>query len=200
MELLLKNYIDMISKQFNKSELELKKINYGLKVIMLNLSKFIIIVMVAYILNLCKYALLTILLMIVMKKYCFGLHAKSNRICTAITTAMVLGTAYVSKYRLIGMRYVILIAILAFIGICKYAPADTKAHPLIGKKLRANLRRKAIVSVISAYGIAFILNKNDVTIIVVLTAFIQSIMINPLTYKLLNREWNNYEKYNEYNE
>lgn len=199
MEILVTKYMDSINKQFNKSELELKKIKFGLQVIIINIGKLAIAIMSAYILNLMNYAVLTILFMIIVKKYSFGLHAKSNKVCTIVTTVMVLGIAYISKHNLINMKYIIVLAIIAFLGICKYAPADTTAHPLIGEKLRSKLKKKAIISIISLYVVTFALNINYITTIIVLTAFIQSLLINPLTYKLLNREWNNYEKYNNNN-
>lgn len=199
MERLVTNYMDIVNRNFSKSNLEIKKIKLGIEILLINISKLIVIISCAYMMDLTKYAILSIIVFTAMRRYSFGLHASSSIVCTVVSSILFIATAAMGKYNPLTKEFTVLIGLISILGIAKYAPADTKAHPLIGEALRRKLKSKAINVTSIIYCIALILNNNEITTIVVLTAFIQSLIINPIMYKLFKKEYGNYEKYEKHN-
>lgn len=195
MERLAIAYTNMISNYFTKSELELKKIKLGIEILLINISKFIIIMTVAYNLNLASYTILGILLLGLMRLNCFGLHAKNSIVCTLVSGVSLIFISYISKYCYLKLGQIALMGLINLIIIAKYAPADTEAHPLVGEELRKKLKIKAIITIIVIYCIGLIINKDEIIRIIVLMASLQCVLIHPVTYKIFRRGWRNYEKY-----
>jgi accessory gene regulator B len=78
----------------------------------------------------------------------------------------------------------------------KYAPADTEKHPLLNAKLRKKLKLKTIFILLILLIIGLITNSFYFRNLIILATLSQLILILPLTYKLLNRRYNNYANYN----
>ncbi|MCL1877862.1 MAG: accessory gene regulator B family protein, partial [Defluviitaleaceae bacterium] len=78
-----------------------------------------------------------------------------------------------------------------------YAPADTKARPLIGKQLRDSFKRKAVFCGFLLMGVALLIPNGNVKFLLSVGAAYQTICILPLTYKILKRSVKNYEAYEQ---
>ena len=78
-----------------------------------------------------------------------------------------------------------------------WAPADTPKKPLIRKKDRLKCKTISCSTVI-LYSFIFLFN--DIFIInnvLIYALTVQSIVINPLTYKITNTQFNNYKYYHK---
>jgi accessory gene regulator B len=206
MENNLKNQINLIDRiadsitfkvntYLNKEGLELEKMKLGFEIVLINVSKLIIIMTIAAMLNLVKETLFMILVFGCIRKRAFGIHAKSSIMCTITCIMMFDFGAYFSNYLKINNCIVCIAFTIINILLYKYAPADTEYHPLLGAKLRTKLKREAVLTGIVLMLIALIIPSNVVKTLITLAAVLATIMILPITYKILKRGYDNYEQY-----
>lgn len=178
-----------------KEGLELEKMKLGLEILFINISKLIIVFLIASHFNLLKEALFMIVVFGSIRSTAFGLHAKSSMVCTLITSMMFVAGPYVS-YHIKLDNYVVLAAFIIMTFCCyKYAPADTENHPILGEKLRLKLRKKTVLKSLFFMVITLIVKIQVIKTMIVLAIGFNVISILPITYKILNRRYNNYEKY-----
>ena len=95
------------------------------------------------------------------------------------------------------LRVVFFLTIFAIIalGLYKYAPADTESKPILGEKNRLKLKKQSILSAIIIPIVALIFFNESLYGLIALGASYALIATLPITYKLLKRRMNNYEKY-----
>lgn len=185
----------MVNTYLKKEGLELEKMKLGFQILLINVSKFISIITIGAMFNLLKESLFMIFIFGCIRKRAFGLHAKSSIMCTLTCIIMFDFGAYLSRY-LEFNNYIVFIAfIIINILLYKYAPADTECHPLLGAKLRAKLKKQAILTGIILMVIALIIPNNEVKTLITLSASLGVVMILPRTYQILKRGYENYEKY-----
>ena len=91
------------------------------------------------------------------------------------------------------MSYIALI--VALISMILWAPADTPKKPLIRKENRKKCKIISIIVVIIYTIIIFTVNNTMITTSITYALIIQSIVINPLTYKTTKTQFNNYKYY-----
>jgi accessory gene regulator B len=96
-----------------------------------------------------------------------------------------------------GISNVVVLAVFLpiIICLCLYAPADTKAWPLIGNKLRMRMKKKAVICGLSLMVVTLMIPGEATKLLLTIGAGYQSIAILPLAYKILKRSEKNYEKY-----
>ncbi|TFI76349.1 accessory gene regulator B family protein [Carnobacterium divergens] len=68
--------------QENFSKLEVLKIWYGLSILIINIVKIFFVYLVSFILNIVEYTLITHLVFIFMRRFCYGYHATKSYLCT----------------------------------------------------------------------------------------------------------------------
>lgn len=188
-----------LNSYIHKEGLELIKLKLGIEIILINLTKFTIIFLVAAFTGLLKESILMSLVFASIRKSAFGLHAKNSIVCTITSINMFVTGAYISKYLLINNIMVILIFSIIISLLYKYAPADTEAHPLLSKKLRDRLRKKAVVTGIALMIITLTIPSSRIKTLIVLASCYEVINILPLTYKILKRRYRNYENFERAN-
>jgi accessory gene regulator B len=205
MENKLKNrvdYIDLfaecltsrVNTYLNKEGLELEKMKLGFQILIINISKFIILFAVAEVLGLVKETILMIIVFGCLRKCTFGLHAKSSLVCTITCIAMFNIGSYISQFVKIN-NYIVFIAFTIInILLYKYAPADTECHPLLGAKLRAKLKKEAVLTGIGLMVLALIIPIPIIKTLMMLSAIYAVIIILPITYKILKRGYDKSEK------
>ena len=76
-----------------------------------------------------------------------------------------------------------------------FAPADTHKMPIVNIKMRKTLKIKSLVITSLYILIIFISNYNKINNLIMLSMMAQSIVINPITYKIFKLPYNNYKKY-----
>ena len=176
-------------------------INYGLHLLIGELPKTFIILGLAYLLGVFKLTLLTILFLLPYRAVSGGFHLKTHIGCIVGTTLLYCGIAKISCYIIFSneiIKYVITLSILIFglIMIHLYAPADTENVPILRKSER---RQKKILSYIFFTLVllaSLIIHNNEISNILLLGNFVQSILISRFAYKITNNKYG-YEVYNE---
>ncbi len=184
-----------LNQNLNKEGLELKKMKLGLEIVLINASKFLVVFIISAYLNLFKEALLMVVVFGSLRKSAFGIHAKSSLICTINTLGMFVGGAYISQNIKLN-NYTVLGAFLIMnLLMYKYAPADTENHPLPGKKLRKQLKKQTVITGVLITFIALLVPSPLVKALMTLASSFAVINILPVTYKILNRRYRNYEEF-----
>jgi accessory gene regulator protein AgrB len=89
----------------------------------------------------------------------------------------------------------IIICILLICIYAKYAPADTKNHPIVNDRIRSFLKIAAILTAV-VYSIIIVTFDSYISNMILLCMVTECIIILPVTYKILNESYNNYLKYN----
>lgn len=111
---------------------------------------------------------------------------------------MYTGNAFISQqFELtIGYRIIfsILVWIFAMLMITKYAPADTENVPVISKKERRKRKIFSYVIVTIMLIVGCLINNCIISNILLLGAFLQTVSITRLAYKITNNKYG-YEEY-----
>lgn len=195
MERMAEIITNKINSYLHKEGLELQKMKLGLEILLINISKLIVIFIVAAEFHLLKEAMFMLLIFTSIRKNAFGIHAKNSLICTLVSTTIFIFGSYVSYYIKLNNYIIFIIFIVVNILLYKYSPADTENHPLLGYNLRKKLKKESLITGIVFMAIALLVPINVVKVLIVISAISAVITILPITYNLLKRSYRNYEKY-----
>ena len=198
-EKFINSSINFISKYQECDDLKLKRLKYGLEGIYSLIVKISVVILISIITKTLTETLLFILFYAGIRTFSFGWHAKSNIACW-ITTLLIYN---VILYFIINIDYPIYIGYIilgiSLISMLLWAPADTPKRPLIRKKQR--LKSKILsITVLLLYAVIYVtINSNPLKNIILYSLLIQTILINPITYKITNTRFNNYKYYKKNN-
>ncbi|MEE0865788.1 MAG: accessory gene regulator B family protein [Clostridia bacterium] len=173
-------------------------INYGLQNLLGEIPKTFIMLLVAYILGVFKWAFFTFVALFIYKGASGGVHLKTHIGCIIFTCTFYCIIPFISKYivmsQLVKNIVIAVVWIFGIIMIKLYAPADTESVPILQEKVR---KKKRIVSYISfsiALLVAAIVPNNMISNILILANFFQTITITKFVYKITNNKYG-YEVY-----
>ncbi|WP_261772834.1 accessory gene regulator B family protein [Bacillus tropicus] len=178
-------------------QIEYLKMKLGIETILINFSKAIFVYGMAI---LCGVLFQTFILhsaYFAVRRVSFGLHAKSSAHCTIISVILLVGMSLIAPYIVLSNYSILGLSLIFILCLYRYAPADTEKNPLIGLDRRRKLRKESIVTCLFIIFIALIVPNQMIKSLLVLGIALQIMFILPITYKLLKRGRNNYEKYEE---
>lgn len=196
--LFLTNRIRKEMPEINDEKAEV--INYGLQNIVGEIPKVFLMLAVALILGIFKWALITFIIFLPYRGTSGGLHLKTHLGCILGTIIFYCGIPFLAKYFVLSeiVKYFVvgILWIFGMIMIKLYAPADTEDVPILEKKVR---RKKQIASYVTfSIGllIALLIRNNMITNILILGSFVQTLSITKLAYRLSNNKYG-YEVYGD---
>jgi len=173
-------------------------IYYGLQNIIGEVPKIFITLGIALMLGIFDLTFYTFLIMMPYKSFSGGFHLKTHIGCILCTTMFYCGIAVLSKYvffeQIVKYTLIFLVWIFGMWMVKLYAPADTENVPILRKKDR---RKKQVLSYIAltiGLGSAIFITNNEISNILILGNFIQTLCITKFAYKLTNNKYG-YEVY-----
>lgn len=194
-ERFINSSLTFIMKYQECDDLKIKKLKYGLEGIYSLIIKLSVVIFIAFLTNNLSMTLLFLLFYAGIRTFSFGIHAKTNIGCW-ISTITIYNIIPLLISKLTIPNYVAYIILgITLLSMIIWAPADTPKRPLIRKKQRIKAKVLSIIIVL-IYTTIYILSNNNLinnTLLYALT--VQSIIVNPLTYKLTNTPFNNYKHY-----
>ena len=194
-EKFINSSINFISKYQECDDLKLKRLKYGLEGIYSLIVKISVVILISIITKTLTETLLFILFYAGIRTFSFGWHAKSNIACW-ITTILIYN---VLLYFIINLNYPnyigYIILGISLISMLLWAPADTPKRPLIRKKQRLKSKILSIIVLLLYTIIYMTINSNPLKNIILYALLVQTILINPITYKITNTRFNNYKYY-----
>ena len=173
-------------------------INYGLQIIFGEVPKLFITLAIAWLLGIFKLTLLTFALIMPYRSTSGGFHLHTHIGCVLATTTSYCGTAFLSKYLIIGdsIRYILILFVWIFsiIMIKLYAPADTEDVPILESKVRKKKQIASYVIVTITTIVSIICQNYIISNILIIGTLIQTISITKIAYRLTNNKYG-YEVY-----
>lgn len=172
-----------INKYAHKEGDDLEILHYGMQVIIMNLFKFIILFVTAYLLNILLYTFAALVCFGIVRTFASGVHCKNSILCIIVNYIFFIGNVYLSmflcQYSLI-LRLTFIISILLLL---LYAPAETKKRPINKgniKQLKIKSILSAVILLVISIAIPSTIYKNIITIAVLE----ESLCTTPLFYKI----------------
>lgn len=164
-------------------------IKYGLELIIGELPKMFLLFIIAWLLGIFKYALISFAIILPYKLVSGGVHLKTHIGCILGTSLLYCGNVFISKYINITdiknqIIFSAIILILAIIMISLYAPADTENVPILRKKERAKKKIISYIIVTAMIIISFLVKDRVISNMFRVGVLLQSIMISKLTYNI----------------
>ena len=187
--------ISFISKYQECDDLKLKRLKYGLEGIYSLIIKTIVVIIISIFTKTIQETILLILFYAGIRTFSYGMHAKSNLACW-ISSIIIYNIIPLFISKLILPNYISYIILGgALISMILWAPADTPKKPLIRKNQRTKCKILSII-VVLIYSLIYLFS-NSIIIkqMIIFALIIQTIIINPLSYKLTNTRFNNYKYY-----
>lgn len=174
-------------------------INYGLQNIIGEIPKIFIIIGIAFLLGIGKWALISFLVILPYKACSGGFHLHTHIGCILGTSLFYYGNVFLSKYIVFSnlyIKYIVIAGIWIFgmIMIKLYAPADTENVPILRKKER---RQKQILSYIAltvTLIISIFVKDSMISNMMIFGMLLQTLTITKLAYRLTNNKYG-YEIY-----
>lgn len=184
-----------IRDQSNLNNLNYVKVKYGLEVLILNFCKLVFMFMAAGILGILKETCFIIASFAFIRRYAFGVHAKSSVECTLLTSALFLTGAYLPVVIQIGIGQIVLMNSITVLLLWIYAPADTEARPLLKAEQREELKKRAVSSQILLILLIISIPNLHLRFLLSYGSLCEALTVTPIVYKLMNRRYRNYENY-----
>lgn len=166
-------------------------IEYGIYMIISEITKIAAILIVATLLNVLTYAILTIVVFGLLRNFAGGIHAKTHWGCFISYSVIVFGTVYssislqyTSKFLLVAVLYPVCFCILYF-----YSPADILNKPVLSKKQRKKLRIGSFTFLTAAFILYLITVPQPYANLIVFASFIECLTLLPVVYKLSGNKY-----------
>jgi len=185
--------LEFIKDNTSTSQENLEKIHYGIQVIILNVSKFILLFITAYLLGILKYTVIAFMVFAIIRTFASGVHANSSLQCIIINYILFVGNVYLSLNLSVNIIVRSILFAISIILILLYAPGDTEERPLVSKKLRRDLKIKSLAITILFYITILLIESNVYSNIITYSILEEALVITPAFYKLFGKTTNNYK-------
>ena len=176
------------------TEEEKEKLAYGLEGLYMNITKLIIIFIMALLLGFIKEFIVALILFNIIRFPGFGFHASKSIVCLITSILLILGLPYLFVNVEVTLSIKIILCIVSIITFMICAPADTFKRPLTNKKKRI-LRKVAACSLAIVYSVLIIIfNGNEISNLLLAALLIETVLISPILYFIFNEPYMNYKK------
>lgn len=158
-------------------------------------TKSFIILLLSMFLHTFLITLLTLLLYSILRGFTFGIHAQKNIHCWIISLTIYILFPFLINNYVFPDKIIYSFYVIGIIAILLWAPADTKARPLINKRKRiANKIISLLLSIILIWA-SFLLKIQNFKEITCTILFLNSICTCPITYYIFRQPYRNYRFY-----
>lgn len=178
--LLVKNNID----SYNEEELD--KIRYGLEGLYLMITKLVIVFVFAGILGILKETLILFIVFGGLRFFGFGVHAKTSMQCLIYSLSLFIFLPLIFYHINLNLIVEIIIFGICLVDLLLFAPSDTE-NRRFKKKNKYLIRKICTLVVTIVYIFLYYYLNNPVFLISVI---IQSIVVNPIIYKMIGVNYN----------
>lgn len=194
-EKFLNSSINILQKQYNYDINTLDRVKYGLEVIYINVTKISVILLTSLLFKIFKETLILIVFVNFIRMFAYGLHAKKSWHCYVSSILCFVFLPMLFTNVQINAISKIITSILVLISMFLFAPSDTQKRPLINAKQRKKLKVKSIIVTSIYIFLIFIIKDQYYSNLILLSLIIQSMLINPIIYKIFELPYNNYKVY-----
>ena len=133
-QLFLDSSMNLICKYQSFSDYDKKKLRYGLEGIYLTITKLVILLILAILLNMFKEFILVTVLFNIIRYTGFGFHAEKSYQCLFFSTFNFIAIPFLLLHIQLSDFIVYTLCAVCIFHYLLFAPADTKKRPLSNKK------------------------------------------------------------------
>lgn len=194
-EKFIASVVNLAKRKKEYTEEEVAIMRYALEGIYLTFTKILVITLIAALLGLFKEYIWFVLLYTPIRSVSFGWHANTTKQCWVVSILAFILIPY--TFSIITMNRIAKIILLTFsiFIFALYSPADTKKRPIVNKKRRLMFKVASLIITL-VYCCYSFKHSNLISNLMIASLLYQSLLINPLIYKITHQEFNNYKTYN----
>lgn len=178
-------------------------IEYGLKLIIGEIPKMILLFGVSFLLGFGWYMVFAYIAIMPYRTVSGGFHLHTHIGCIIGSVVFYYGTIIISKFLVVDnlLRYILIGLSLVFgmLMISMYAPADTENVPIISKKERKIKKILSYIILSITLIVAVFIKDSMLSNILIVGTIIQSLFISRIAYKITNNKYG-HEVYKEQTE
>lgn len=182
------------NKEYTEEE-EVAIMRYALEGIYLTFTKILVITLIAALLGLFKEYIWFVLLYTPIRSVSFGWHANTTKECWVVSILAFILIPYTFSIITINRITKIILLTFSIFIFALYSPADTKKRPIVNKKRRLMFKVASLIITL-VYCCYSFKHSNLISNLMIASLLYQSLLINPLIYKITHQEFNNYKTYN----
>lgn len=181
----------------NIDEVTLAEIEYGLVGLYLTITKVIIIILLAYFLNIMLEVIIFMIIFNVIRTFSFGLHATKTWICLVTSTIVFILVPYLCVYTSLPSIIKWVISMITVCFIFKNSPADTYKRPIVNP-IRRRAYKLFSTTIACIFGILALYSQNNfISNCFIYAPIIECFLISPMVYKFFHLPYDNYKTYLE---
>lgn len=194
-EKFIASVVNLAKRKKEYTEEEVAIMRYALEGIYLTFTKILVITLIAALLGLFKEYIWFVLLYTPIRSVSFGWHANTTKQCWVVSILAFILIPYTFSIITINRITKIILLTFSIFIFALYSPADTKKRPIVNKKRRLMFKVVSLI-IIFVYSYYALNNSNLVSNLMLASLLYQSMLINPLIYKISHQEFNNFKAYN----
>lgn len=194
-EKFIASVVNLAKKNKEYTEEEVAIMRYALEGIYLTFTKILVITLIAALLGLFKEYIWFVLLYTPIRSVSFGWHANTTKECWVVSILAFILIPYTFSIITINRITKIILLTFSIFIFAFYSPADTKKRPIVNKKRRLMFKVASLIITL-VYCCYSFKHSNLISNLMIASLLYQSLLINPLIYKITHQEFNNYKTYN----
>lgn len=194
-EKFIASVVNLAKKNKEYTEEEVAIMRYALEGIYLTFTKILVITLIAALLGLFKEYIWFVLLYTPIRSVSFGWHANTTKECWVVSILAFILISYTFSIITINRITKIILLTFSIFIFALYSPADTKKRPIVNKKRRLMFKVASLIITL-VYCCYSFKHSNLISNLIIASLLYQSLLINPLIYKITHQEFNNYKTYN----
>lgn len=185
----------LIENKYDYNETRIKELYYGLNTMYTLVTKLLIFALLSFMFGIFKEFIIYLFFYNFLRMYGCGFHANTNFQCWLLSFINFIIIPYIATIISLNLPITLIIGVLSSLILIRYAPADTQKKPIINPYKR---KRKKIYMFLTCFVYLIIIiysNNILITNLILLSIIMQTLLINPIIYKLFNQTFNNYLYY-----
>lgn len=194
-EKFIASVVNLAKRKKEYTEEEVAIMRYALEGIYLTCTKILVITLIAALLGLFKEYIWFVLLYTPIRSVSFGWHANTTKECWVVSILAFILIPYTFSIITINRITKIILLTFSIFIFALYSPADTKKRPIVNKKRRLMFKVASLIITL-VYCCYSFKHSNLISNLMIASLLYQSLLINPLIYKITHQEFNNYKTYN----
>ena len=187
--------VNLARRNKEYSDEDVAVMRYALEGIYLTFTKIFVITLIACLLGLFKEYMWFVILYTPLRSVSFGWHANTTKECWVVSILSFILIPYIFSIITINEITKIILLTFSILGFALYSPADTKKRPIVNKKRRLLFKVVSLIITL-VYCCYSFKHSNLISNLMIASLLYQSLLINPLIYKITHQEFNNYKTYN----
>lgn len=187
--------VNLARRNKEYSDEDVAVMRYALEGIYLTFTKILVITLIACLLGLFKEYMWFVILYTPLRSVSFGWHANTTKECWVVSILSFILIPYIFSIITINEITKIILLTFSILVFALYSPADTKKRPIVNKKRRLLFKGVSLIITL-VYCCYSFKHSNLIGNLMIASLLYQSLLINPLIYKITHQEFNNYKAYN----